>query len=314
MKKPALPFKISQSFMNDAFITESDLPKDVALPQWCPRYLKYKYVDGIKTDPTDAMLNGLYFEWHLLGATRGGKEPILPRIGVKDQRPPKSAAKTKMIDYLLSKKMIVPNTATTEELFNLIQKMPVDLSAGEPSTNKTKLDQIIKLAKTILPMMGLDPEKGDKQINLFTDEKSGNIDWLTNDIENPERKAIYDVKYTETKQDDWRNGWGDITTKEDAKVQASHYTMLYKEKHGEWVPFYFLIFGKDGWIKIIKMVMTETGLTVYNIAFSRAKELLEKFVKSDWKARPAFNRCLDCPFSEVCDQRALLPQVEEFFL
>ena len=53
--------KISQSLLKD--ITG----------QYCPYFIKMKYIDGIETEPTPAMENGLYFESQLLGSSRGGK-------------------------------------------------------------------------------------------------------------------------------------------------------------------------------------------------------------------------------------------------
>lgn len=52
--------KISQSLIKDM------------RGDYCPYYLKLKYVDGIETEPTAAMQAGLAFETKLIGASRGG--------------------------------------------------------------------------------------------------------------------------------------------------------------------------------------------------------------------------------------------------
>lgn len=311
---PKTKFLISQSFINDAFVTQSDFPKEMIKPQYCPRYLMYKYVEGLKTEPTTAMQLGNYFEWHLLGATRDGIEPLIPQIGIKDLRPTKSATKATMCEYLTSKKVVFSENAKAHELFEHICKLPPDMTAGTPSAPQLKVDMVVSIAKKVLKEMGLDTENGEKQVKVCTKKKSGHLDWVTNDLQEPARKCIIDVKYTQTQQDDWRNGWGDISTKEEAKIQASHYASIYFEKYGEWVPFYFFIFGESGWIKIIQMVMTEQGLAMYNVAVQQAEELLQKFVATNWKARPEFNRCLSCPFYEICPEKALLPTIEEFSL
>jgi len=117
--------KLSQSFMLDSLVSQSDLESNKLKPAYCPRYLKYKYVDGKKTEPTPAMLNGAYFEWHLLGTNRDGIEPFLPRINVRDQRPTKSASKQAMIDYITSKWPQTPtNGLTVPELFEIVKTMP----------------------------------------------------------------------------------------------------------------------------------------------------------------------------------------------
>jgi len=311
------PIKISQSFINDAFLTESDQEKDKVKPQWCPRYLKFKYVDHKQTKPTAAMQLGSYFEWHLLGKVRDNVQPFLPRIGVKDLRPVKSAGKDEMIDYIADKQgedRHLLSALTKEGLYKLIQKMPEDLSKGSPSQIQLDLDQIILIAKQVLKLKGLDVEKGDKQVKIETDEEIGHLDWVTNDLIEQPKIALYDVKYTETKADDWRNGWGNVDEKDSAKIQAAHYTYLYHEATGEWAPFYFLIFGKGGWIKIMKMTLTPDGLTFHKLAIEQAKDILSKFVKSKWKARPEYNRCLACDFYEICDQKAILPEIQEIYI
>lgn len=306
--------------MLDSLVSQSDQESQKAKPEYCPRFLKFKYVDGhgMKVEPTPSMLNGAYFEWHLLGATRDGVEPVLPRIGVKDQRPTKSASKQVMIDYITSKdaELAMDDTGllkslTVPALFSIIENMPVDLSPGNPSTLQLRIDEVVKVARQVLRIIGIDPAHGQKQLHIQTEEEEGHIDWLTDDIKNLGHPAIYDVKFTQTKVDDWRNGWGEPEQREDIKTQAAHYIYLYHEEYGEWIPFYYLIFGESGWIKIIRVVLTEQGLQVHKINIAATKELISKFEKSKWAARPEFNRCLECPFAEMCDKRALLPEVQE---
>jgi hypothetical protein len=52
--------KISQSLLKDM------------LGDYCEYYLKLKYIDGIETEPTIAMMGGLAFESKLIGSARGG--------------------------------------------------------------------------------------------------------------------------------------------------------------------------------------------------------------------------------------------------
>lgn len=303
--------------MNDAFLTESDQESAKVKPNWCPRYLKFKYIDNKETTPTAAMVLGSYFEWHLLGKVRDGVQPFIPRIGIKDLRPIKSASKDEMINYIVEKKnedAHLLQALTKDSLYALIQKMPIDLSNGNPSQIQIDIDQIVLLAKQVLKLKGLEVEKGEKQVKIQTKEEIGHLDWVTNDLIEPTKTALYDVKYTETKADDWRNGWGNIDEKDTAKTQAAHYTYLYYELTGEWVPFYFLIFGKCGWIKIVKMTLTPDGLQFHKLAIAQAKELLNKFIKTKWKARPEYNRCLDCCFNSICDQKAVLPEIQEIYI
>jgi len=56
--------------MKESKISQSQI-KDV-LQGCCKHYYKKKYVDYVETEPTTAMMKGLYFESALLGASRGG--------------------------------------------------------------------------------------------------------------------------------------------------------------------------------------------------------------------------------------------------
>lgn len=356
---------ISQSLIKDVIVTNSIDQKEVIKPSYCPRYLKFKYIDKMETSCSDVMLSGQYFEWHLLGATRSGIEPILPRINVKDLRPTKSASKSTMysyimekapdaiivgtgnrmdlkpksssskqvlIDYIYSKGGIIPEKTTKdglsdiiaalpedlgepeitqEDLFAYIQEMPIDLTEGSPSARQIKLDQVIELGKIILEHMGLNTSDGEKQFYIKSGNLSGHLDWVCPDVNDPNIEAIYDVKWTETKVDDWRNGWGEPDTKEDAKLQATHYVLTYYRKYGVYPPFYFIVFGADGWIKFLRYRITPTGLQQHVVLVNSVEEIVKDFIKNNWPARPLFNRCLFCDFSEVCTERSVLPEIEE---
>lgn len=359
--------KISQSFIKDALKTRSNDPKIMFKPEYCPQFLKFKYVDGLRTEPSDAMLYGQFFEWHLLGATRDSIEPIIPKKNIKDLRPTKSASKNAMIEYImakapdakivgtgkqidlkpkasstveellkyitskgeesssLKKKDLIDHIAlmpvdlgepeiTQEDYFAFIKTMPEDLTEGEKTTQQEILELLIENAKKILSLMGISAEKGDKQVRLETDEEIGHLDWVTNDLINVLNEAIYDVKFTKTKYDDWRNGWFNPEEKEDAKLQASHYIYLYYEKTGEFVPFYFLIFGEDGWIRVLKYEITKDSFQLHKDLIAESKIWLKEFEKNKWKARPEFNRCLTCDFAEQCKFRAVLPEIEKIVM
>ena len=53
--------------------TTQSLIKDILPEDFCPHYIHLKYNVGARTEPTDAMENGLFFESELLGSARGGK-------------------------------------------------------------------------------------------------------------------------------------------------------------------------------------------------------------------------------------------------
>lgn len=307
--------KISQSFIGDTLKT-GDLE-----PATCPYYLKLKYVDKMSTPPSDAMLYGQFFEWHLLGATRDMVEPIIPRKGVRDLRPTKSAGKQVKIDYLAKKGVYA--SGTSDELSAVISQLPPEMSPGEPAQIETDLRLVIDVGRKVLSRMGLDTNEGEKQKRLETgDDKNGeigHIDWITHDFLKPERKALYDVKFTLTTPDDWRNGWGEPENKPEARVQSGQYLKLYYDNFGEWIPFYYLIFGKSGWMKVLKMVMTRSGLAQHQVLINTSREKFIEHAVKGWKPNPTFNKCLACPFSAYtmpdgsvfsCENRSVTPPVQ----
>ena len=53
--------------------TTQSLIKDIIPEDFCTHYIHLKYVVGSRTEPSEAMENGLFFESELLGSARGGK-------------------------------------------------------------------------------------------------------------------------------------------------------------------------------------------------------------------------------------------------
>lgn len=245
--------KISQSFYKDVNNLE------------CLYFLFLKYVKGLKTAPTEAMFKGLYFEWHLLGATRGGVEPIFE-----------------------------------------------PLKGGGRSKPQQDLDLLVERSKKVLKDLGVDVENGQKQVRLENDLFEGHLDLITNDIQNKDGKAIYDVKYTETKfTDRWNGGWADADNNEDIKIQATHYTFLYWLVHGEFIPFYYIVFGKSGWVRVFKMISYQSTIDNHIAQLSIVNEKLQQFNAAHWPASPEFNRCNDCPLNKVCNKKATKPTIEQ---
>jgi CRISPR/Cas system-associated exonuclease Cas4 (RecB family) len=247
--------KISQSFINDA------IRNDV-----CPKRLEYKYVLHVEPDnenEENPMFRGRYFEWHLLGKTRDGIEPV----------------------------------------FKPLQR------GGKPKA-QTDLDELIEYARDLLKKMGLDPAEGDKQLYLESEELSGNIDWRTKDFASPTRKALYDVKYTETKIDDRYIGWADFETKDESKRQATQYILLNYLATGEYLPFYFLVFGKSKWCKIIKVEITSEGVDIHMAGVERVQEMKAEWAAKGWPASPKYEKCRACDYRNFCQHKALIPEVE----
>lgn len=314
--------KISQSVIND-FLYNSE---DQSAPASCPLFLKYRHLDKLETPCSPVMLAGKYFEWHLLGATRDMIEPIIPKVGVKDLRPKSSDSKETISKWLEAKGIFM--SGGKELLLERVKTFPPELSEGSPSAQQAAIDDIIIIAKQILALMGLDTTKGDKQVRYEHEDLLGHIDWITKDFKGKdERDCIIDVKYTETQEDDRYNGWADFQERTDmqiekAKTQAAQYLVLHHAKTGKWVPYYFFIFGKSGWIKIIQMNMLPSGLADIQAKQNLTRERIKDFVKKNWKAKPEYNKCLSCSYAaydvkgdgtdvRLCPSRAIVPTVEQ---
>lgn len=120
------------------------------------------------------------------------------------------------------------------------------------------------------------------------------------------RKAIVDVKYTETTEHDWRNGWGDLDSK--STIQPIHYTWLSKKVLGEYMPFYYWIFGKSGWVKLIKENVMPSAIEEHDFQLNRFREQLNEF-------KPVspnnYNKCRTCPYWDICDHKTTIPEIQQ---
>jgi hypothetical protein len=264
-------FIYSQSYVRDAVDVDA-----------CPMRLKFKYLDRLEErtdeDTRNAMFYGRYFEWHLLGATRDGIEPVFR---------PNKVASTKTTAY----------GATIRDF--------------RPAA-EVQLGETIEQARDHITNMGLDPNSGYKQAHLVSDDVEGHIDWITNDFLNQDRQAIYDVKWTATKYDDRYIGWADFDSKQGEKFQAAHYIILYWMVYGVFVPFYFLVFGKSGWVRVIKVELTQEGLTQWESTMNRARSLTAGFEAKNWPAKPSFNKCMQCGYFDRCPGAVRVPQPEVY--
>lgn len=318
-----MSLQISQSLINDVIYNGS---KELE-PASCPLYIKRRYVDKWQTPDSELMLAGRYFEWHLLGATRDMIEPIIPRINKKKLSPTSTTKKEDMSAWLEKKGIFL--TGTKEALYERIKEFPAEYSEGDPSTRQIEVDAVIAIAKQVLEKMGLDTTKGKKQVKLTHKDTEGHIDWIAPNFISmiDEDECIIDVKYTETKVDDRYNGWADFQERSDiqvekAKTQAGQYTKLYFETFGKWVPYYFFIFGRSGWVNIIKMTILESGLADITFKQEKTRDILKGYVKSNWKAKPEYNKCIECPFAAydvkgdgseivICPSRSITPTITE---
>jgi len=184
------------------------------------------------------------------------------------------------------------------------------LKSGAKSQAEKDIDDLAEVAKTTLKHLGLNMEDATSQLRIEVQGMSGVIDFVTNDIQDKKRQALYDLKYTETKYDDRWNGWADFERQVDYKRQAKHYIFLWYLVNKEYLPFYFVVFGKSGWCRVIKCVLTQESLDVHVEEVSMVKNLLEQWSKAGYPANPDYEKCADCRVSEHCQYKKIIPDVE----
>lgn len=171
--------------------------------------------------------------------------------------------------------------------------------------------ELVEFARLTFRNMGIDLEAHDTRVqyDMESETLKGAIDLVAKDIEG-DGLANYDVKWTGTKEDDRWNGWADPESKEDAIIQATHYTLVTYEATGEWRPFYFLVFGKDKWVKIIRYKISEEALSIHKKRISYTAARISEYHKNNYKGNGSLNKCVSCPFYEACEDRAEMPQIE----
>lgn len=172
--------------------------------------------------------------------------------------------------------------------------------------------ELVDFAKEVFERLGIDIFKGESQVYIESEHLSGNIDHINSDIQIPSTKALYDVKWTATDEDDRWNGWADPESKQDAIIQAVHYSLLYFEKYGQFIPFYFLVFGKSRWVKVIQFKITKWRLEKYKETLADASQTIRMYANENYKGNGSFNKCLACPFYDICPDKAEKINIETY--
>jgi hypothetical protein len=263
-------------------------------------------IEGIDRPSSPVMVKGQIFEYHLIGATRDGNVPTLGMVGQKSAKPSRSATKQEKLAYLSSKGIPAFFSDTSETLSQLIQDAPEDLLPGTLSQDEILIRDLAIRSREILPLLGIEIES--TQQTLEYGSFKGHPD-IVGKVKR--RRAIVDIKFTETAEDDRWNGWGDPGSKPWTDLlQSVFYPFLHYRKTGEIADFYYLIFGKSGWIKWVRMEYDP------EVEFARLEARLEQMIKEVENLKPSpskdYNVCLKCHLREggQCTQFAKVPALE----
>ena len=186
------------------------------------------------------------------------------------------------------------------------------LKSGGKSQAEKDIDELAAIAKATLIALGINLEDAITQVRVEGNGLSGLIDMVATDIQDPKRKAIYDLKYTETKYDDRFAGWADLETKISSKRQAKHYIHLWHQMHGEYLPYYFLVFGKAGWCRVIKCILMADSLHLHLTEIQVVRNMLLQWEANGWKATPEYEKCRNCRVASHCNYYKVVPEIESF--
>ena len=175
------------------------------------------------------------------------------------------------------------------------------LKNGKPSKRETDLLKLSEFAKQTLK--DLEIELIEVQPEWASEELIGHPDAL---IKYKGELAILDLKYTATKENEssqWNPfAWDKLEYKD--FTQAVHYIELYYQINKSYLPFFYLVFGKSGWVKFICIDLTKEGLDQY-------KEKINQFHKDFKTFNPIginnYNVCRKCPV--MCNERIYKPEI-----
>ena len=171
----------------------------------------------------------------------------------------------------------------------------------------------VYFAKKTLRKIGLNIEDGKSQLRVKKDGLVASIDHRNKDISDPTKLANYDVKWTKTEADDRWRGWGLPEEKDDAIIQAVHYTYVSYLETGKWLPFYFLIFGfsKNKWVKILKYKFSDIIFENHKSLIIDTKNEIKTHQKTNFKGNGDFNKCISCLFLKECPDASKSPKIEQ---
>ena len=207
-----------------------------------------KMLEGERTEPTEAMLSGLYFEHYLIGSTRGGEVPEFKAL--KSGNKPKAEL----------------------DLIDLIDKSKDLLTANDIIIDEVQPEYIHKDIVAHLDAVG--SVRGEK--------------------------CLIDIKWTGTREDDKWNGWGDPLMKDEAHIQANHYTYTYMMATGKHLPFYFIVFGKSGWCKLIRFNCGESALQRHEGIINETRDKVNQMIKDKFKYEAHLGLCSKCWYKDTC--------------
>ena len=177
------------------------------------------------------------------------------------------------------------------------------LKNGEPSKAETDLNILVDKAKELFTHLQINPI--EVQPVWEVNDLLSHPDLICSSILAP--KAIVDVKYCGFSDTDRFSPWFELDKIN--TLQAVHYTYMYYLLNNEWVPFYYLVFFKNGGVKLIDIKLTVQAVDNHKALLNQFRQDVVN-LNTD-KVRVTFSQCVRCPLNSTCVKRVNVPQVEE---
>lgn len=192
--------------------------------------------------------------------------------------------------------------ATTRE--GEVPELPM-LASGKASADDIRIAELAQTFKDVIQDMNI--EILDKQIRLEKNGHSGILDMLAMVTG---EKSLVDLKYTETKEDDrWSPyAWGDLDNRD--HTQPIHYIWLWHELHGEYLPFYYMVFGKGGWIKFIRVKVAKATMIEHEKKMEQFAIDVKAEADAGWTPKPDRAKCAKCPLFLTCEHAVTTPEIQ----
>jgi hypothetical protein len=178
------------------------------------------------------------------------------------------------------------------------------LKNGVLSKAEQDLDAIVTKAKDLLAHLKME----------FTDVQP---EWIINDLTaHPDcvaksilaERAIIDIKYSGYGSNDRFSPWANPENID--KTQAIHYVYVNYLLTGEYLPFFFIIFFKDGGAKILDCKLTVTAMNAHISLLDHFRKE-SAILKPDMPVDADYNQCVKCPLFGKCKIQATVPQILE---
>jgi hypothetical protein len=116
-----------------------------------------------------------------------------------------------------------------------------------------------------------------------------------------------DVKYCGYADSDRFNGWSDLQKID--TMQAVHYCYVHYLMFNEWVPFFYLVFFKNGGVRLIDVKLTVSAVDAHKALLNQFRQDVTKL--NTESVDTTFSQCVRCPMNMTCAKRVLTPAVEE---